>query len=113
MRWTCRPTRSATPRTARGRSPGFCSLGIAILLGVSLAPIRAWARNIGLAVEGCDGCHGGGRKPMVRVTVDPMQPAPGTAALVTVHIQRANGNVGGFYMSSAKIGTFAAITGQQ
>src|SRR5688500_3903013 len=88
-------------------------LGLALLAGgLALLPARALARNVGLAVEGCDGCHGGGRMPMVAITAEPMAPEPSASVLLTVRIQRANGNTGGFYLVSSRQGTLSAISGQ-
>jgi hypothetical protein len=69
-----------------------------------------WARANGIASGGCVGCHKG-PEPMVTITVEPMVPAPGATAVVSVHISRADGNFGGFYLRSNGKGSFSPMTG--
>ena len=80
--------------------------GIALCGGSS----AAWAKANGIASGGCLGCHKG-PAPMVSITVEPMVPAPGGTALVSVHISRTDGNSGGFYLNSNKKGTFSLAGG--
>jgi len=48
---------------------------------------------------------------MVTITADPPAPDPGTSALITVHIQKTNGPVGGMYLTSNRVGTFSLAGG--
>src|SRR4051812_46456744 len=77
-------------------------------LACCVIPTRVWAKANGISVPGCDGCHKGGRQPTVTITSDPMSPEPGGSALITIHISKTNGPVGGFYLSSNKAGALSA-----
>ena len=70
----------------------------------------ARAKANGIASPGCLGCHKG-PSPMVRITADPPVPDPGATTLISVHISRADGNYGGFYLSSNKKGSFSVAGG--
>ncbi len=71
----------------------------------------AWARRNGFAVEGCNGCHRGGKAPAVTITAEPMSFDPGNTTVVSVRIPRASGNYGGLYVTSNMRGAFAVISG--
>src|SRR4029453_110168 len=71
---------------------------------------EVWAKANGIASGGCLGCHKG-PAPTVRITADPPVPEPGATALISVHISRADGNYGGFYLTSNKKGSFSAAGG--
>jgi len=71
---------------------------------------QVWAKANGIASGGCLGCHKG-PAPMVRITADPPVPEPGATALISVHISRADGNYGGFYLTSNKKGSFSVAGG--
>src|SRR2546421_1045234 len=88
----------------------LATLLVAMLLSC-VFPARVWAKANGLAVAGCDGCHKGGRQPMVAITADPMSLDPGGSTMITVHVSRTNGPVAGFYLTSNKVGTFALVGG--
>ncbi len=49
---------------------------------------------------------------MVSITSEPPQPEPGATALLTLHISRTNGNVGGFYLITNGKGVLADVAGQ-
>src|SRR5438128_684430 len=70
----------------------------------------AWAKANGIASSGCLGCHKG-PSPMVSIVVDPPAPDPGSTALVSVHITRTDGNYGGFYLTTNKVGSFSLVGG--
>ena len=86
-------------------------LALSTLLGLLWAP-SAWARQNGLTTSGCGACHTGGRAPTVTLTMDPMNPEPGTRALVRVRISAPNGGGGGFYLHAFNKGTFTVLPGQ-
>jgi len=59
---------------------------------------HAHARLTGIAAEGCEGCHSGGKQPTITIDVAPSAPKPGETATVTVNIPAVNGGTGGFYL---------------
>src|SRR5688500_6976105 len=83
---------------------------------VALAAIavttHAHARLSGIAAEGCEGCHSGGKQPTITVDVSPAAPKPGETATVTVNIPSVNGGTGGFYLRTNGKGALGAIDGQ-
>jgi hypothetical protein len=87
----------------------FATLLLATLLFVP--PPRVWAKANGFPSVGCEGCHNGGRSPMVTITADPIAPDPGTATLLTIHVSRTNGPVAGFYLSTNRVGMLSPAGG--
>ena len=79
-----------------------------VLLVMSLLPAAAWAKANGFASNGCAGCHGGGTHTTTITSSNPT-PNPGQAVTLTITLQGA-GAVGGLYVNSGGIGTFANLS---
>jgi hypothetical protein len=83
-----------------------------IALGVLAVTTHAHARFSGIAADGCDGCHSGGKSPTITVDVSPAAPKPGETATVTVSIPPVNGGTAGFYLRTNGKGALGTIDGQ-
>jgi hypothetical protein len=70
------------------------------------------ARNAGIAAEGCEGCHTGGKLPTITLDISPSAPKPGDAVTITVNIPSVNGGTGGIYLRSNGKGTLSTVAGQ-
>lgn len=82
----------------------------AVTLAAAAGP--AQARRIGTAIRGCENCHRGGATPAVSLTADPAVLDGGGTVTLTLRIQRANGNAGGFYLTSNSQGVFSLVAGE-
>jgi hypothetical protein len=63
------------------------------------------ARKGGIAAEGCDGCHGGGKVPTVSVKSSVSNIALSQAITLTISVSATNGPAAGFYIHCSE-GTF-------
>jgi hypothetical protein len=66
---------------------------------LTLAP-SAFARSNGLATSDCSGCHSGSAAPVLSLSFDPEQPAPGDAVNLTLEIKSPAMSSAGFYLWS-------------
>src|SRR5687768_706818 len=91
-----------------------CPVGAAAALILLAAfPGRpAWGRQNGLTTAGCGACHTGGRAPMVTLSMEPLNPEPGTRATVRLRVSAPNGGGVGFYLHAFNKGTFTVLPGQ-
>jgi Putative metal-binding motif len=80
-------------------------------LALLLAPAAAFARQGGIAADGCNGCHTGGAVPTITLTTDPVTISPGQLVTVTVSIPTVNGPAAGLYLRASK-GTLSVIAGE-
>jgi hypothetical protein len=90
-------------------------LGVhAVVAAVLLAPSVALAKQTGIATTNCEGCHGGSGlgSPAVTITGPAQSIAAGSTVQFAVTVS-GQINVGGFFLSSGQVGTFAAGTGTQ
>lgn len=87
------------------------ALSASLGLLAALASSSAHASRNGATVDGCNGCHTGGRAPGVTVDVTPRNPAAGEAVTLRVTIDAANGSAGGVYVVADR-GQLSAIDGQ-
>lgn len=73
------------------------------------APARA--RSAGLAAPGCDGCHSGGKTPMVTLSAEPSSADVGELVTLTITVSPTNGASAGFYLTTAfdAPGVFGAL----
>ena len=86
------------PRFA-GRNDSFW-IALAVLpCVVAVLPGHAWARRAGIASQGCDGCHSGGKTPTVTLTSSSDSPAVGEMVTLTVSVSQTTGPVAGFFLS--------------
>jgi hypothetical protein len=85
------------PRPAGWTLPVWIALATMTCV-VPLLPARAWARRNGIAAQGCDGCHSGGKAPTVTLTATPDNPAVGDTVTLTVSVSQTNGPVAGFFL---------------
>ncbi len=74
-----------------------------------VATTRAHARYGGIPAEGCEGCHSGGKQPMITIDVSPAAPKLGEATTITVNIPSVNGGTGGLYLRTNGKGALATI----
>ncbi|MFT3706932.1 MAG: MopE-related protein [Archangium sp.] len=81
-------------------------LGLVILLGGSVC----FARAGGIETTSCVGCHGSGSQ-QTTITLTPATFNPGDTVTVRVRIA-GSGNVGGLFLTSSGVGTFAVVSGQ-
>jgi hypothetical protein len=80
------------------------------LLAALVAPGVAWAHSNGIAAEGCDGCHNGGKVPTVTLAASPDNPTVGQEVTLTITVSQTNGPVAGFFLTTEpQVGTFTAI----
>jgi hypothetical protein len=88
-------------------------LNSALLLSVLVTlavPRTVAAHSTGIAADGCDGCHSGGRMPTVTLTTSPSNPSVGQQLTLTVTISQTNGPVAGFFLTTdPAFGTFTAL----
>lgn len=87
-----------------GRARRAAWLRVAVIssllaLGLATGTQDALAHKNGIAAQGCDGCHSGGKMPTVTLTASPMEPTAGQATTVTVSVSQTNGMVAGFYLT--------------
>lgn len=84
--------------------------GVFVLVSV-LAARDGLARSAGVVALGCEGCHSGGKTPVVTLTADPTNPSVGQPFTLTVSVSQANGSAAGFYLTTAypAPGSFKAI----
>ncbi len=75
-----------------------------------LSSTVALAKAQGFASPGCSGCHGGNQTHMVTIVPSVAAPAPGQAITLTVTL-KGTGSVGGLYLRSGGVGTFANQSG--
>jgi hypothetical protein len=87
------------------------TLVLGLLLGS--APGVAHARENGIAVDGCSGCHNGGKDAKVALTANPSTVAPGGKVRLTISIEAVNGNKAGFFFrTTAGVGTVSLVSGE-
>jgi hypothetical protein len=83
-------------------------------LVVCLLPALAAAKANGIATTSCSGCHGGGvHLPSVTFLGPSASVAPGSTITLDLSFNGPGVNVGGFYVTSHGVGTFAAGAGQR
>jgi hypothetical protein len=70
-----------------------------VVLTFATGTREARAHKNGIAAQGCDGCHSGGKMPTVTLTASPMEPTAGQATTLTVSVSQTNGMVAGFYLT--------------
>ncbi|MDQ2644997.1 MAG: putative metal-binding motif-containing protein [Myxococcota bacterium] len=76
-----------------------------------LAPALGWARQNGLASNGCDGCHGGdGTK--VTFSSMPDRFEPGEVVRFTVQVERSGLAVAGLYVPLPNLGQLKTVAGE-
>lgn len=78
-------------------------------LVICLVPAAAFAKANGFASNGCSGCHGGGATHTATLTSSVAAPSPGQTVTLTLTLQ-GGGSVGGFYLRSGGLGTFANLS---
>lgn len=84
-------------------------MAISVLADVAL-PGGAWAHSTGIAAEGCDGCHTGGKTPTVTLTASPENPTVGQTVTLTITVSQTNGPTAGFFLTTEpQVGSFTAI----
>ena len=80
-----------------------------VILGLATGTRDALAHKNGIAAQGCDGCHSGGKMPTITLTASPMEPTAGQATTLTVSVSQTNGTTAGFYLTKTYGGgTFKA-----
>ena len=76
-----------------------------MLLGIMIVslcvPKRLLARAGGIASEGCTGCHGGGKTPLVTITPSITTINPGSVVNLTISISPSNGAGAGFFFKAS------------
>ncbi len=90
----------------------FRALLLPVVLGAALVPSLAFARQGGIATDGCEGCHRGGTMPKPTMMPDVPRPDPGASVTITIRMPATNGPYGGFYLTSNSKGVFTALAGQ-
>jgi hypothetical protein len=81
------------------------------VLLVLLLSSPAWAKQNGIATTSCSGCHGPGAT--VTITGPQQSIAVGATVTLTVTVSATGIAVGGFFMTSGRVGTFTPGAGQQ
>lgn len=76
-------------------------LATLLALLVLCLPASALAKRNGSPVEGCNGCHTGGKSPTVTITPDLMTVNPGQTVTLSVSISQTNGTAAGFYIEAS------------
>ena len=91
----------SSARCGSGKLPSmdrFVAGLAAALVASVLTTSSASARRNGIAADSCNGCHGGGKAPDVRLLAAPMNPSLGQTIAITLEIAAVNGQVGGFFV---------------
>jgi hypothetical protein len=106
---------AATIRAAERRFASQAMQHVRLALAISVlsalaAPGISRAHSNGIAAEGCDGCHSGGKTPTVTLTASPQNPAVGQEVTLTITVSQTNGPTAGFFLTTEpQVGTFTAI----
>jgi|APLak6261679142_1056127.scaffolds.fasta_scaffold00004_80 hypothetical protein len=82
----------------------------ALAVSVGLVASLAFARGGGIETQSCIGCHGTGSQ-QTTITLTPATFDPGATITVRVRIA-GTGSVGGLFLTTNGVGTFATIAGQ-
>jgi hypothetical protein len=91
-------------------------LARAVVLFVTLllaAPEHAWAKETGLAADGCSGCHAGGKDVAVTITPSVDAVMVGQKVRLTIAIEGLNGSKGGLYFQATEgVGKLELVAGE-
>jgi len=86
--------RATPPQLRKYLTPAWSCL---LLLALMTFPSLAHAKDMGIAADGCSGCHAGGKDARVTITASTDTVALGQKVRLSIAIEGLNGTKGGLY----------------